>query len=150
MEVELFSSSRLPHRDRMRQKSMFGWGRRRVVNTLRGISLIMAAVLKQGQKDKNRTTWSIIIRGQCVCRLSPPALIISGQVKFRWQLDVRSVATFTKLYIKRFLDNLIPLGDVVKPFLCQFPPSLWFNPPPAPPALLAFISGLPQTACSLC
>lgn len=58
--------------------------------------------------------------------------------KFRQELDVRSgwvqrcshaAAKFTKLYIKRFLDNLIPLGDMVRPFLCQFSPSLLFKPP---------------------
>lgn len=40
-----------------------------------------------------------------------------------------AAARFTKLYIKRLLDNLIPLGDMVKSFLCQFSPSLLFKPP---------------------
>lgn len=59
-------------------------------------------------------------------------------MKFRRGLGVGSdwiqpcghaAARFTKLYIKRLLDNLIPLGDMVKFFLCQFSPSLLFKPP---------------------
>ena len=47
-------------------------------------------------------------------------------MKFRGQLDPscsHAAARFTKLYLKRLLDNLIPLGDMLRPFLCQFSPS---------------------------
>lgn len=79
-----------------------------------------------------------------------------------------AAARFTKLYIKRLLDNLIPLGDMVKSFLCQFSPSLLFKPllsscsPTMQDCALFFSCSLisflcmaatpqtPQTACSLC
>lgn len=79
-----------------------------------------------------------------------------------------AAARFTKLlYIKRLLDNLIPLGDMVKSFLCQFSPSLLFKPPLSSCSptmqdcalffMFSYIFSLygchpqtPQTACSLC
>lgn len=39
-----------------------------------------------------------------------------------------TITSFPKLYVERFLDNLIPAGDLARPFLCQFSPSASFKP----------------------
>ena len=61
-----------------------------------------------------------------------PGCIIAAYVtvmEFRHELSPAAMPLPDSPNYKSLLDNLIPLGDMVRPFLCQFSPSLLFKPP---------------------